>query len=517
MKLNNRLKFYKEITHKKIKLYLSKINSKFVYTSLLIFITIITLLYVLIIIYAPKLQGYLAFPGVYVNTISHTNPEYKFIDLDFEDINIQYKGENINGLFLDKKSDITIYYLHGNGGDLTYFYHDIKYISDLGYNVLALDYPGYGKSTGFPYETDVLQYAEQLYNFAQEKYKITEKNTIVWGYSVGTGVATQFSVGKDIRSLLLFASYESFYDLSRLNFHFVLQKFLFLPNSFVTIDSIKKILAPKLIIHGTNDDIIDYSQGKNVFLAAGGEKYFIEVEGGDHFSFYNHEYVDTDIRNFLKYNTLDKIFIETTERELLEKEIEKKFWDSLDMTSDSSIQKYVDSKIPFTQKSYVPSDMRRLSREYISDTKGDAQMREQAAAAFEKLAQEFYGDFKEKIVVVSSYRSYSYQAGIKARGCPDNMCAKAGFSEHQSGLTADLWSASTNSYWKNSSRLMEYYNWLDENAHKFGFTNSYKNGITIDGYDIEPWHWRYLGTKIATRLHEENITYAEFYNKNKKQ
>jgi hypothetical protein len=67
----------------------------------------------------------------------------------------------------------------------------------------------------------------------------------------------------------------------------------------------------------------------------------------------------------LKYNTLDKVFIEKTERELLE----KAYFDNLDMTSDSSIQKYVDSKIPFTLKSYVPNDMRKLARTHISDTK----------------------------------------------------------------------------------------------------------------------------------------------------
>jgi LAS superfamily LD-carboxypeptidase LdcB len=59
-------------------------------------------------------------------------------------------------------------------------------------------------------------------------------------------------------------------------------------------------------------------------------------------------------------------------------------------------------------------------------------MREQAATPFENLAEAFYEQFDEKILVVSSYRSYDYQAGIKARGCPDNLCAKAGHSEHQS-------------------------------------------------------------------------------------
>jgi len=59
-------------------------------------------------------------------------------------------------------------------------------------------------------------------------------------------------------------------------------------------------------------------------------------------------------------------------------------------------------------------------------------MRQEAAEYFEKMAQKFYEDTGEKIVVVSSYRSYAYQVGIKSRGCPDKLCAKAGYSEHQS-------------------------------------------------------------------------------------
>jgi D-alanyl-D-alanine carboxypeptidase len=115
------------------------------------------------------------------------------------------------------------------------------------------------------------------------------------------------------------------------------------------------------------------------------------------------------------------------------------------------------------------------------------------------------------MVVVSSYRSYAYQAGIKARWCPDNLCAKAGYSEHQSWLTADLWSASSNAYWKSSSRLMWFYNWLVENAHLYWFSNSYQNGREVDGYEIEPWHWRYMWVKFASYLKQENMTFAQFY------
>jgi len=113
--------------------------------------------------------------------------------------------------------------------------------------------------------------------------------------------------------------------------------------------------------------------------------------------------------------------------------------------------------------------------------------------------------------VVSSYRSYAYQVGIKAGGCPDNLCSKAGYSEHQSGLALDLWAASSDAAWKSNARLMKFHAWLDENAYKYGFENSYKNGVAVDGYEIEPWHWRYVGVDFATYLHEHQQTFAQYY------
>jgi LAS superfamily LD-carboxypeptidase LdcB len=52
-------------------------------------------------------------------------------------------------------------------------------------------------------------------------------------------------------------------------------------------------------------------------------------------------------------------------------------------------------------------------------------MREEAAKKLSEMAEKFYTDMGEKMVAVSTYRSYAYQAGIKSRGCPDNLCAKA--------------------------------------------------------------------------------------------
>lgn len=108
-------------------------------------------------------------------------------------------------------------------------------------------------------------YTEKIYQYAKNIYGLTEKSTIVWGYSIGTGVATQFALEKDIDSLLLLAPYTSFYDLSRFYYGIALQKLFFLPDSFVTEENIGQISVPKYIIHGTQDTIVPFFQGKKIF------------------------------------------------------------------------------------------------------------------------------------------------------------------------------------------------------------------------------------------------------------
>ncbi|MDR0772330.1 MAG: D-alanyl-D-alanine carboxypeptidase family protein [Candidatus Peribacteria bacterium] len=75
--------------------------------------------------------------------------------------------------------------------------------------------------------------------------------------------------------------------------------------------------------------------------------------------------------------------------------------------------------------------------------------------------------------MVSAYRSYSYQAQIK-QGCGDTWCAKPGYSEHQSGLAVDVFEASNEGNWRNTPSLHKYFDWLVENAHKYGFHNTYQ-------------------------------------------
>lgn len=137
-------------------------------------------------------------------------------------------------------------------------------------------------------------------------------------------------------------------------------------------------------------------------------------------------------------------------------------------------------------------------------------------SALERLADDFFIQFGKKILVVSGYRSYEYQQGIE-RYSPecvkDGFCSRAGHSEHQSGLAVDLFETTSKEEFLNKFQYKTYYDWLIANAHKYGFTNSYRKGIIVDGYHEEPWHWRYIGRELATELIDVDKTFTEYSQK----
>jgi zinc D-Ala-D-Ala carboxypeptidase len=178
---------------------------------------------------------------------------------------------------------------------------------------------------------------------------------------------------------------------------------------------------------------------------------------------------------------------------------------------DDSIQKFVSPNVAFYDLSYVPERLFGIDHEYIIDVKGDSQLRPEALAALYRMAEVFYSEFEVQIPLVSTYRSYNYQKWIKDRGCPDSLCAKAGHSEHQTWLAIDLWETTTNALFLSNQNYKIYFEWLQGNAHRFGYHNSYQNGLAIDGYEKEPWHWRYVGAELAWILKEQQITLTEYY------
>lgn len=176
---------------------------------------------------------------------------------------------------------------------------------------------------------------------------------------------------------------------------------------------------------------------------------------------------------------------------------------------DDDIQKFVGVWKPFNNVSYEPNDLVPLQwRNHIS-AQAKHTFRKEAANNLEDMANAFYEQFWTNIVIASAYRSYSYQKNSISESCKQSWrCAREWESEHQLWLAVDLREATNEQ--KFLSKYQKYYDWLHDNAHLYWFHQSYQNWREFDWYYIEPRHRRYLGTWLATKLHNRNITFTQY-------
>ena len=162
-------------------------------------------------------------------------------------------------------------------------------------------------------------------------------------------------------------------------------------------------------------------------------------------------------------------------------------------------------------KFYKPNDLVKLSELYSNK---DKYMRRDAALNFEKMSRDALLD-GYKIVAVSTYRSYFYQQElfnyyVKIMGIKKALkaSAKEGHSEHQTGLSVDV--MGSNNDYNNFEKTPEF-KWMMNNAYKYGFILRFPKGKEhITGFKYEPWHYRYVGKKIAKIIYRNNITLEEY-------
>lgn len=196
---------------------------------------------------------------------------------------LKFKAENPKGV---------VFYLHGNAGSLRdwgWVYLDFV---PRGYDFVVIDYRTYGKSTGRLSQENMIQDALFVYDAVSENYPVDQR--IIFGRSIGTGIAVQLAAQRDAKALILETPYHSIKDIvSRLAPFFPLDILLRYP--LKSYQYINTIYYPKYIIHGDADQVVPYRSGLNLFESdTSGLVEFITVPGGQH----------NDLANFKEYNNL---------------------------------------------------------------------------------------------------------------------------------------------------------------------------------------------------------------------
>lgn len=179
-----------------------------------------------------------------------------------------------------------------------------------------------------------------------------------------------------------------------------------------------------------------------------------------------------------------------------------------DFFSDASFQRFLDDDHPFSTQNYKPDDLVAIDSHFTSNQSSHFSLRSEAAVQFADMARAFSNafNFKSHLSLTSAYRSPAFQKKL-ATNCSSTHCADPGASEHEAGLAVDI-GVNGGSILSSGGK---YYQWLYDNAHLYGFHNTYQKGVEIDGKMVEPRHRRYVGIELATYLHDTNQTFAEYF------
>lgn len=269
-----------------------------------------------------------------------------------------------------------------------------------------------------------------------------------------------------------------------------------LTNIGYTLDDTKKILDKfkekeiEYLLNNKKDDL---------YLNLISEKYFIYDKFYDYLEYYNKN-KGIDLRSIIE--------IVNTNRD-------KEYYSE---TYDTDISKgylMLTNKYYHLNNEYVPNNLVTFSTTYAWGDYGSKQVTKDTYEAYMNMwnASHEAGYY---LMVSSAYRDFEHQQSVyddykKRQGekYADIIAARPGFSEHQTGYSLDIFEKG---YTQKTFQDSNSYKWLQENAYKYGFIERYpKDKEKITGYTFESWHYRYVGVDAATYIHDNHITFDEYY------
>jgi pimeloyl-ACP methyl ester carboxylesterase len=207
-------------------------------------------------------------------------------DEPFKEFNLPLNDtDRLNAVLLkaDTAKGIVIYF-HGNTGNISHYSKATSIFIRHHYDVLMMDYPGYGKSTGPNSEHDLYNDADLMYQLARNYYQ--PDSIIIYGRSLGTAMASELASRQYCKALVLECPFYSFDALAShylpiypvswlLQYHFPVHKF------------VQHVLVPVIIFHGTKDGVIPHGQSRKLKASLKPEDRFITIPKGRHNDLYH--------------------------------------------------------------------------------------------------------------------------------------------------------------------------------------------------------------------------------------
>ena len=202
--------------------------------------------------------------------------------LQYEDVELKSADEiRLHGWYIPyAETDRVLLFFHGNAGNMSHRGESIEIFHRLGLNIFIFDYRGYGQSEGKPSESGIYDDARAAWHYLTDTKGIRKENITLFGRSLGGAVAAKLAAEVQPGTLILESTFSSAKEMANTVLP-VMSHLVPLRFEFKTVEYIKQVSSPVLIVHSPDDEIIPYRLGEKVFQAANKPKSFLKLQG-DH-------------------------------------------------------------------------------------------------------------------------------------------------------------------------------------------------------------------------------------------
>lgn len=189
-------------------------------------------------------------------------------------------GERINAWWLPaaRGEAPTLLFLHGNAGNISQRLDSLRIFNSLGLNSLIIDYRGFGRSSGKPSEQGTYLDAQAAYDFLLRDLGISSQRLIIFGRSLGGGIASWLASRNDCAGIIIESSFLSVPELGQEVYPWLPVRWL----ARIRYDSaarMPELNCPLLVVHSRDDQLIPFRHGQGLYTLANEPKYFLEISG----------------------------------------------------------------------------------------------------------------------------------------------------------------------------------------------------------------------------------------------
>jgi len=207
------------------------------------------------------------------------------VGLDYDDVTFETDdGVTLHGWFVAGTTQTTVVWFHGNAGNISNRVPNILALHEsIGVNILIFDYRGYGRSEGTPSEQGTYQDAEAAIRYVRSRSDVDSDQLIYFGRSLGCAVAAEMALSAPPWALVLESGFTSVKAMARRAYPFAPGIELLVRAKYDAVDKVGRVDVPVMVLHGTDDDIVPFEMGEQLFeVAQHQSKRFYAIDGAGH-------------------------------------------------------------------------------------------------------------------------------------------------------------------------------------------------------------------------------------------